>query len=54
MPLRIPNKEIQVVLRQEVWNYFRDKVDNVTVRDLVNALWAEETDRAEAAAFCLN
>lgn len=28
MPLRIPNKEIQVVFRQEVWNYFQNKVDN--------------------------
>ncbi len=29
MPLRIPNKGIQIVFRQEVWNYFKDKVDNV-------------------------
>ena len=28
MPLRIPNRSIQSVFRQEVWNYFNDKVDN--------------------------
>ena len=49
MPLRIPNRSIQTVFRQEVWNYFNDKVDNAFVRDLVNALWAEETGQAEAA-----
>ncbi|MBR1642157.1 MAG: AAA family ATPase [Butyrivibrio sp.] len=49
MPLRIPNKGIQVVFRQEVWNYFNDKVNNVFVRDLVNALWAGEIQKAEAA-----
>lgn len=26
MPLRIPNKAIQMAFRQEVWNYFRDRV----------------------------
>ncbi|MBQ9010773.1 MAG: AAA family ATPase [Clostridia bacterium] len=49
MPLKIPNKGIQMVFRQEVWNYFNDKVDNVFVRDLVNALWAGEIQKAEAA-----
>ena len=49
MPLRIPNKGIQVVFRQEVWNYFNDKVDNVFVRDLVNSLWAGEIQKAVAA-----
>lgn len=49
MPLRIPNREIQDVFRQEVWSYFEDKVDNVFVQDLVNALWSGETGRAEAA-----
>ena len=49
MPLRIPNKSIQVVFRQEVWEYFKDKVENAYVRDLVNALWAGETGKAEAA-----
>ena len=49
MPLRIPNRSIQTVFRQEVWNYFNDKVDNAFVRDLVSALWAEETGQAEAA-----
>ena len=49
MPLKIPNRSIQTVFRQEVWNYFNDKVDNVYVRDLVGALWAEEISAAEAA-----
>ena len=49
MPLRIPNRSIQTVFRQEVWNYFNDKVDNAFVRDLVNALWAGETEGAQAA-----
>ena len=49
LPLRIPNRSIRAVFRQEVWNYFKDKVDNTFVRDLMNALWAGETRRAEAA-----
>lgn len=49
LPLRIPNRSIRTVFRQEVWNYFKDKVDNTFVRDLMNALWAGETRRAEAA-----
>lgn len=49
MPLRIPNKEIQDVFRQEVWCYFKDKVDNIFVQDLVNALWAGEIEAAEKA-----
>lgn len=49
MPLRIPNKGIQTVFRQEVWSYFKDKVDNTFVRDLVNALWAEEIMPAQTA-----
>ena len=49
MPLKIPNKGIQAVFRQEVWNYFNDKVDNIFVRDLVNALWADEIEKAEAS-----
>ena len=49
MPLRIPNREIQAVFRQEVWEYFKDKIDNVYVGDLVNALWAGEIGAAEAA-----
>ena len=47
MPLKIPNKEIQDVFRQEVWDYFRGRVDNVFVEDLVNALWAGEAEKAE-------
>lgn len=49
MPLRIPNRSIQTVFRLEVWNYFQDKIENAFVRDLVNALWGEQTETAEAA-----
>ena len=49
MPLRIPNRSIQTVFCQEVWNYFNDKVDNTFVRDLVNALWAGEIENAQNA-----
>lgn len=49
MPLKIPNRSIQIVFRQEVWNYFKDKVDSAFVRDLINGLWAGETERAESA-----
>ena len=49
MPLRIPNRSVRAVFRQEIWNYFKDKVDNAFVRDLVNALWAGESEKAEAA-----
>ena len=49
MPLRIPNREIQEVFRQEVWEYFQDRIDNVYVGDLVNALWAGESKNAESA-----
>ena len=49
MPLRIPNREIQDVFRQEVWEFFQDKVDNSFVDDLVNALWAGEVAQTEAA-----
>ena len=37
------------MFRQEVWDYFGDKVDNFFVRDLVNSLWAEEIENAENA-----
>ena len=47
MPLRIPNKSIADVFRQEVWDFFSDKVDNVFVRNLSNALWAGEIETAE-------
>ena len=49
MPLKIPNRGIQSVFRQEVWNYFNDKVDNSFVRDLVNALWAGEIEKGEVS-----
>lgn len=49
MPLRIPNREIQIVFRQEVWTYFRDRIENGFVTDLVNALWAGEIKRAGEA-----
>ncbi|MBR1708828.1 MAG: AAA family ATPase [Clostridia bacterium] len=46
MPLKIPNRSIQAVFRQEVWAYFGDKVDNAFVHTLVNALWAREIQNA--------
>ena len=49
MPLRIPNKEIQAVFRQEVWNYFQNKVDNVFVNNLVAKLWSGDIKNAEVA-----
>ena len=49
MPLKIPNRGIKNVFRQEVWDFFRDKVDNVFVRDLINALWGQEAKNAEKA-----
>ncbi|MBR1743788.1 MAG: AAA family ATPase, partial [Lachnospiraceae bacterium] len=49
MPLRIPNRSIQTVFRQEVWNYFKNRIENACVSDLVSALWGGETERAEAA-----
>ncbi len=48
-PIRIPNKSIQIVFRQEVWSYFKDKIDNEYVRNFVKALWSEDTKSAEAA-----
>ena len=47
-PIRIPNKSIQIVFRQEVWSYFKDKIDNEYVRNFVKALWAENTKDAES------
>ena len=47
MPLRIPNKSITNVFRQEVWDFFSDKVDNIFVRNLSNALWAGKIETAE-------
>ena len=49
MPLKIPNKGIKNVFRQEVWEFFRDKVDNVFVRDLISSLWGQENKNAENA-----
>ena len=49
MPLRIPNKEIQIVFRQEVWDFFQDKIENSFVHDLVNALWVGEIQKAQGA-----
>ena len=49
MPLRIPNREIQEVFREEVWHFFSDRLDNVFVKNLVNALWAKNLDEAENA-----
>ena len=47
LPLVIPNNSIRVAFRNEVWNFFRDKVDNVYVGNLVSALWAGETKKAQ-------
>lgn len=49
LPLRIPNRSIRAVFRQEVWNYFKTRVDNAFVKDLKNALWAGETEQAQKA-----
>ena len=49
MPLRIPNKEIQEVFRQEVWNFFNTKIDNECVSDLIDALWSENVESAKAS-----
>ena len=39
VPLRITNKSIRVVFRQEIWYFFKSKVNNAFVADLKNALW---------------
>ncbi|MBR1742965.1 MAG: PD-(D/E)XK nuclease domain-containing protein, partial [Lachnospiraceae bacterium] len=49
MPLCIPNRSIQLVFRQEVWNYFKERIENACVSDFMSALWGGETERAEAA-----
>ena len=48
MPLRIPNRSIQDVFRQEVWSYFKKRISNVFVTDLEGALWAGDIEKAEA------
>ena len=47
MSLRIPNKEIKEVFRQEVWNFFNAKIDNECVSDLIESLWSENTESAK-------
>ena len=47
MPLRIPNREIKDVFRQEVWTYFENKVDNTFVDELDEALWSQNVEKAE-------
>lgn len=49
MPLKIPNREIMDVFRKEVWSFFKDRVDNLFVEDLVNALWVCDTENAKAS-----
>ena len=49
LPLRIPNKSIRAAFRQEVWEFFRDKVDNIYIRDFMRAMWTGETERAQSA-----
>ncbi|MDO5134216.1 MAG: AAA family ATPase [Eubacteriales bacterium] len=48
-PLRIPNRSVRAVFRQEIWEYFRDKVDNAFVRNLANNLWTGNAAKAQAA-----
>lgn len=47
MPLRIPNRGIQNVFRQEVCGYFKKRLSNKYVKELEAALWAGERGRAE-------
>ena len=47
--MKIPNKSIKNVFRQEVWDFFRNKLDNVFIEDLVNFLWNNEIKNAEKA-----
>ena len=47
MPLRIPNRSIREAFRQEVWNYFKDKVNNVYVDNLIESLWTGNIESAE-------
>ena len=47
--LRIPNEEIREAFRKEVWSYFKNHVDIVQVRELVNALWGSNAEGARVA-----
>ena len=49
MPLRIPNNSVRAAFQNEVVEFFRDRVDNAYVSDLVNALWAGETKKAQSS-----
>ncbi|SCZ78641.1 AAA family ATPase [Pseudobutyrivibrio xylanivorans] len=49
MPLRIPNKEIKEVFRQEVKTFFEDKIENQFVDDLDKALWNKDIAAAETS-----
>ena len=49
MPLKIPNRGIKNVFRHEVWDFFKDKLDNIFIEDLVNSLWSNEIKNAEKA-----
>lgn len=48
MPLRIPNQSINEVFRQEVWDFFKARINNDFVNGLENALWAGDIEKAEA------
>ena len=37
MPLRLPNRSVEAAFRQEVWEYFQNKVDNAFVNDFMSA-----------------
>ena len=49
LPLRIPNKEITEVFREEVWCFFSTHVENVFLEELMNALWKGNGDGAKGA-----
>ena len=49
MPLKIPNRSVVLAFRMEVWNFFKDRIENASVKDLIGALLAGEANRAEAA-----
>ena len=49
LPLRIPNKEITEVFREEVWGFFSAHVENVFLEEFMNALWKGNGDGAKGA-----
>ena len=47
MPLRIPNRGIQAVFRQEVWELLQSHTDHAAVHDFEHAMWASDLKQAE-------